>query len=54
MKAKPSKAQQEVREWKENLSGELLKRPQKERVPYILDKTKKTVEKLKKHKKDIA
>ena len=50
MKTKPSKAQQEVWEWKENLSKELLKRPEKERVAYILEKTKKTVEKLKKHK----
>jgi len=54
MKAKVSKAQKEVWEWKEKVSKKLLELPQEERSKYILQMTKRTMEELKKHKKNVA
>jgi len=55
MKAKISKAQLEVWEWKEKAFKELEKIPEKERVDYIMNKVKKTIEKIKKkQKKSLA
>ena len=51
MKAKISKAQLEVWECKERLSKELMSVPENKRVDYILNKVKKTVERIKKKKK---
>ena len=51
MKAKISKAQIEVWEWKENLSKELLKIPKNERLKHIREKVKKTVERIRSKKK---
>ena len=50
MATKESKAQLAVWEAKERLSEELLKLPVKERIPYIIEKTRVTVEALKKKK----
>jgi hypothetical protein len=50
MKAKISKAQQEVWEWKEKAFRNLEEIPEEERVKYVLSKTKKTIEKIKKRK----
>ena len=51
MKAKISKAQLEVWEWKERAFEELKKIPEKERVDYIMKKVKKTIDEIKKNKK---
>jgi hypothetical protein len=50
METKISKAQKEVWEWKERLSEELQNLPKEKRIPYILKKTEKTVELLKREK----
>ncbi len=51
MKAKISQAQLEVWEWKERISKELTAIPKNQRVSYILDKVKKTVDQIIKNKK---
>ena len=51
MKAKISKAQIEVWEWKERLYEEIKDLPENERLKYIRKKVKKTVENIKKKKK---
>lgn len=51
MKAKISKAQIEVWEWKERLYEEIKDLPENERLRYIREKVKKTVESIRKKKK---
>jgi hypothetical protein len=50
MKAKISKAQLEVWEWKERAFKNLEEIPEEERVKYIFSKTNKTISRLKKLK----
>ena len=50
MKAKDSKAQVEVWEWKEKLSAELKEIPEADRLNYIREKVRKTVERIKANK----
>lgn len=53
MEARISKAQLEVWEWKEKFSTEILKIPPKDRLKYIKEKTKKTLDRIMK-KKQLA
>ena len=52
MKANVSKSQKEVWEWKERLHKELKSVPKNERLKYIRNKVKSTVEQLKANKAD--
>jgi len=54
MKTKISKAQEEVWEWKEQAFKNLENIAEEKRVEYIFLKTKKTIEKIKKIKKELA
>ena len=50
MKAKISKAQLEVWEWKEKALQNLEEIPEEERVSFVFLKTKKTIERIKRMK----
>lgn len=54
MKAKVSKAQEEVWEWKESAMKKLENIPEDERVKYILEKHKMKVDKIQKKKRQWA
>ena len=54
MRTKVSKAQEEVWEWKEQAFKNLEEIPEAQRVEYVFLKTKKTIEKIKKAKKELV
>ena len=54
METKISKAQIEVWEWKEKAFKEIEKIPENERINYIIKKTRKIIEKIKKRKQQLV
>ena len=54
MRTKISKAQEEVWEWKEKAFKRLEEIPQRQRVKYISDSTRETIEKIKKNKREFV
>lgn len=54
MKTKISKAQKEVWEWKEKVFKKLEKIPEKQRVKYIFSKTRDTIERIRRNKKELV
>lgn len=54
MEAKISKTQLEVWEWKEALHKELENIPESERLNYIHEKVKPTVDRIKKAKREVV
>jgi hypothetical protein len=53
MKAKVSKAQLEVWEWKERASEKLLSLPEEERLSYISETVRTTIEEIKKKRERL-
>ncbi len=54
MKAKVSKAQLEVWEWKERASEKLLSLPEEERLSYISETVRTTIEEIKKKRERLG
>ena len=54
MKTKISKAQEEVWEWKEKAFKNLEEIPEKQRVKYISSKTKETIDKIRRNKRELV